>query len=65
MLRTVVVIIINCLKGLCAAKTFLTLKLNYGVSLIIIFLLFYGQRDVTQVGPPMGGGNGLEKGGRL
>ncbi|XP_032336751.1 protein unc-79 homolog [Camelus ferus] len=40
MLETVIVIVINCLKGLCVAIAFLTLKLNYGVSLPIIFCCF-------------------------
>lgn len=50
-LETLAVTIIHCLKGLCVAKAFLTLKLNYVFyHLFYHFLLFYRQRDVTQVG---------------
>lgn len=48
------------LEGLCVAKVFLILKLNYGVSLpIFFFLLYCGQRDIIQWSAL--GGMGLER----
>lgn len=57
----IVVIGINCLKDLCVAKTFLTLKHNYGVFHPSILLW---PEECYRSGPDLGG-NGLGKGGRL
>lgn len=60
MLETVVVKRINCLKSLCVARAFLTVKLNYGVSHSNIFHCFMA-RGMLSKWACVGGGMGQRK----